>query len=158
MFFNSKAIEQPCPWPQEYTIDSHTLALFTDHINQYVEFVCKSKWNISPPANLDEASRKRFEFDGKLVTASVGWSPYQIYCGILDCHCEKDFGVPHFYHDVLSIDRNIDYNILTCNDSKNNEVASLKEELYHKMFKANAIGKGIWPDAKNRVRQRLIDR
>lgn len=152
-FFNLKCIEQPCEWPTEYHISTDNLRTFVNMIHQKVEQVCKSTHPIIPDPTLDEISLKRFEFEGQTFSATIGWDPYQTYCGIMDCNCEKLFKMPHFYYDVLSIDRKIPYHVLIGKDTENEEQMKTKEELYQKMTKANTLGKKIWPDSRNRVSQ-----
>lgn len=156
-FFNMKVIEQECCWPMEYKCSTENLTTFKEMICQKVDKVCKYFFSSVSAAGkeIDETARARYLCDGEPFSPTIGWSPYQIYCGIDACHCEKDFGIPHFLYDASSISRDIPYSVLINKDPNNEENMKIKESLYQKMKKENALGKKVWQNPKNRVR--LLD-
>ncbi len=155
-FFAMKIIEKPCDWPSEYQVSSEVLKTFKNMIAQKVEVACKYTFDVAPQlqtaaAAADEAARQRFYFQGSPIAATIGWSSYQMYCGIADCTCEKDFGIPHFLYDATAIPRNIPYSVLVDKDTNNEETKNVRETLYHQMKRENAVGRKIWQNSRNRV-------
>jgi hypothetical protein len=151
-YFSLKSIEQKCSWPMEVPIPSESLATFTDLIIQKVDQVCK--YLFSPPIpdpSADDETRKRYLFEGAPFSPTIGWSPYQTYCGIDQCTCETDFGIPHFLYDSVSIKRNIPFKTLVDKNSVDEEVIALRESLYTQMKKENAVGRKVWQNGRNRV-------
>lgn len=156
-FFNMKVIEQECSWPMECKCSTENLTTFKEMICQKVDKVCKYFFSfVNPGPNVDETARKRYFCDGEPFSPTIGWSPYQLYCGIDACYCEKDFGIPHFLYDASSISRDIPYSVLIDKDPNNEESIKIKEALYQKMKKENGLGKKVWQNAKNRVSTFII--
>lgn len=150
-YFNLNFIEQHCGWPMECQVSTENYNSFNDMITQKVEKACKFLFSVVPDPKLNEQVRSRFEFEGGPFGACISWSPYQTYCGIADCTCDQDFGIPHFLYDAAAIPRTIPYRVLIDKDSKNEENQQTKENLYTKMKKENGLGKKIWQNSRNRV-------
>jgi hypothetical protein len=155
-YFNLNFIEQHCGWPMECQVSTENYNAFNDMITQKVEQACKFLFTVVPDQKLNEHERSRFEFEGGPFGACISWSPYQTYCGIAECTCEQDFGIPHFLYDAAAIPRTIPYNVLIDKDSKNEENKKIKENLYTKMKKENGLGKKIWQNSRNRVSRQCI--
>ncbi len=136
----------------EVHIPSESLATFTDLIIQKVDQVCKYLFSSPlPDPSADEETQQRYLFEGAPFSPTIGWSPYQTYCGIDQCTCENDFGIPHFLYDSVSIKRSIPFKTLVDKNSVDAELIALREALYMQMKKENTLGKKVWQNGRNRV-------
>jgi hypothetical protein len=150
-FFNMKAIEKECSWPMEYKVSTENISTFTNMITEKVNDVCKHLFS-AVVTSTSSSSDNHSTFDGQPYSPTISWSPYQIYCGIAQCNCEQELGVPHFLFDISNIPRDIAFSVLIDKDPNNEENKKIKENLYHQMKKENGLGRKIWQNGRNRVR------
>lgn len=150
-FFNMKAIEKECSWPMEYKVSTENITTFTNMITEKVNDVCKHLFS-AVVTSASSSSDNHSTFDGQPYSPTISWSPYQIYCGIAQCNCEQELGVPHFLFDISNIPRNIAFSVLIDKDPNNEDNKRIKDNLYHQMKKENGLGRKIWQNGRNRVR------